>query len=382
MKNRKKKRSSNIQTLLFFGSCIIIGGLFGLSVVEAFGKGLLWWQLLGRLLEGILLLFVAFFLQVIIHETGHMVAGLMRGWSFMSFMVLGLVLSKRERHFHLSRFAIPGVGGQCLMAPPEGGDTDFGIAFYNAGGILMNILVAIVSVIVLVINYHSLPWDINVLLASLCLSGLFFAAANGIPACQNGIPNDGKNIEQLRKDSFATCVFLTTMNVMGKLQQGCPVEDAMDNYLSRGRKLDYANPIHVMAVNFDLSSAVARLDFDTAYEILDRMKPEEDKIISIYRKEILFEKVFLYLVSPRDGVDVGNIIDSETLKYFEMQTAFRPTALRVKYAFARLYECDEEKAAIIYRQFERICEHYHVQGEVVSEKKLIEYARTVEPHDA
>ena len=381
MKNRKKKKSSNIQALLFFGSCILIGGFLGFSINEAFGKELLWWQLAGRILEGILLLFVAFFLQVIIHEAGHMVAGLLRGWSFMSFMVLGLVLSKRDGRFYLSHFAIPGVGGQCLMSPPKGGDTDFGIAFYNAGGILMNILVALVSVVLLVVYCHDLSWDLNIFLASLCISGIVFAATNGIPACQGGIPNDGKNIEQLRKDSFATYIFLTTMDVMGKLQQGCPVGDAMDRYLSRGQKLDYANPIHVMAVNFDLSSAVARLDFETAYEILDAMKSEEHKIVSIYQKEILFEKVFLYLVAPRDGVDVGELIDSETLKYFEMQTAFRPTALRVKYAFARLYECNEEKADIIYRQFQKVCERYHVRGEVVSEQKLMEYVSTIEPYN-
>ena len=145
------------------------------------------------------------------------------------------------------------------------------------------------------------------------------------------------------------------------------------------QEVDYENPILVMAVNFDISLAIARMDFEKAHAIFKQMQPEEDKIISIYRMEMLYEKVFLFLVSPRDGVDVGDLIDSDTLKYFEMQTIFRPTSLRVKYAFARLYEGDEEKAAIIYRQFQKTCESYHIPGEVMSEKRLVEYVRTLVP---
>ena len=379
MKDKKKKYSSRISSLILFLVCAVIGGLLGLSIIFSFGEGLHWWQLAGRLVEALILLFVAFFLQVIFHELGHMVAGLVRGWSFMSFMILGCVLTRREGRFHLSRFAIPGVGGQCLMMPPKGGDSNFGIAFYNAGGVLMNLLVAIFSGITLLQAFSALPWDVIVLLASLAFSGLFFALINGIPTYQGGIPNDGKNIEELRRDSFATHVFLTTMGIMGKLQQGCPVEEAMRGYLSEGQQLDYANPIHVMAVNFDLSSAIARLDFEKAHSILKMIKSEENKIISLYRKEILLEEVFLYLVAPRDGVDIADLISSETLKYFEMQAAFRPTALRVKYTFARLYECNEEKAEIIYRQFQKVCNTYHMQGEVVTERKLIEYVRHLEP---
>ena len=379
MKDKKKKNSSRIYSLVLFLVCAVLGGLLGLSIIFSFGEELQWWQLAGRLVEGLILFFLAFFLQVIFHEFGHMVAGLIRGWSFMSFMILGFVLVRREGRFHLSRFVIPGVGGQCLMMPPKGGDTDFGIALYNAGGVLMNALIAVLAGILLVLHVSVWSWGIEVLLASLSISGLFFALTNGIPACQGGIPNDGKNIEELRKDSFATHVFLTTMGVMGRLQQGCPVEEAMDGYLSDGHQLDYANPIHVMAVNFDLSSAIARLDFERAYAILKSMKPEEDKIISLYQKEILLEEVFLYLVAPRNGVDVADLITADTLRYFEMQTAFRPTALRVKYAFARLYECNKSKAEIIYRQFQKVCSTYHVQGEIVTEQKLIEYVRNLEP---
>lgn len=273
------------------------------------------------------------------------------------------------------------------MMPPAKGDTDFGIAFYNAGGVVMNCIVSIVALVLSLCFYDYFVWDTLVFLFSMCFTGFLFAFINGIPMVSGGVPNDGMNICELKKDAFATRVFLTTMRVMGKLQQGVNLdqisEEILDNgYLTSGVVIDYENPIHASAVNFDLSLAVARLDFDKAHVILDQLEPSFDSIIPIYQKEVTYERVFLYLVSPREGVDVGELIDSETLNYFEMQTAFRPTTLRVKYAFARLYENDEAKAEGIYTQFQKICKSYHIQGEVQTERRLVEYVRSLAPSES
>lgn len=268
------------------------------------------------------------------------------------------------------------------MMPPAEGDTDFGIAFYNAGGVLMNGVVALVALLVLVVCSDLIVWDATVFLAGLCFTGLIFALINGIPMVSGGVPNDGMNMRELKKDVFSTHVFLTTMHIMGRLQQGSSVDEISDEfldngYLSEGTTVDYRNPIHVMAVNFDLSLAVARLDFEKAHDILDQLEAVFDTVVPIYQKEITYERVFLYLVAPREGVDVGELIDADTLNYFEMQTHFRPTALRVKYAFARLFEHDEAKAEVIYRQFQKACEDYYMPGEVVCEKKLVGYVRNL-----
>ena len=371
---KKKKAFVTLLMLLFFGICLGLGIFLGYSIVENFGTEHAWWYLVGRLFEGFVLIFLAFILQVIVHETGHLFAGLMRGWQFRTFMIFGVVLSRRDGKFHLSRFAIPGAGGQCLMSPPEKGDTDAGITLYNAGGILMNLLVALLCLCVYFLGGDAIVWEANVLLVSLSVIGLLFFLINGIPLGGN-LPNDGENMLNLRKDPFSTHVFLTTMRVLGGMMQGTTLDAMLKTYLCDGVTLDFSNPIHVMAVNFDLSAAVVRLDLEKAHALVRTIDREFDKIIPIYQKEILFEKVFLYLVAPVEGVDVKELLDKDTLKYFEMQSAFRPTALRVKYAYARLYEKDEEKAAKIYKQFTKVCSRYHVRGEVVMEQKLVEYVR-------
>lgn len=72
---------------------------------------------------------LSFIIHIVIHEAGHMLAAMARGWKFLSFMIMGVVLSRRDGRFRLSRFSMAGAAGQCLMLPPENGDTPFGIAY-------------------------------------------------------------------------------------------------------------------------------------------------------------------------------------------------------------------------------------------------------------
>ena len=368
----KKKKSERLVTVMIFLVCLVLGGGFGYGVVEYFEDVPAWMAGL-RVGEAVLIMFVAVFLQIILHEAGHGVAALIRGWRFISFMIMGWVISRKDGRFHLSRFNIPGAGGQCLMLPPEEGDTDGGIAFYNAGGVLMNCIVALVSLGVVLLYGRALPWELMILFSSLVFVGAGFALINGIPAVMGGLPNDGKNIQQLRKDAFSTKVFLTTMRAIGLMQQGQTIEQIATDYLCDGRQLDYNNPIHQMALSFDISLAMARLDFEKAHALFADADQHQDEIVDIYRNELTFERIYLYLVSPREECTVDAYNEKDFTQYMNAQCSFRPTALRTKYAYTRLHEHNEEEAVKLYAQFQKVCERYHIQGEVQTEKKLVDY---------
>lgn len=69
-----------------------------------------------------LMLFIAvlaFQMQVIVHEGGHLLFGLLCGYRFLSFRIGSLMLIKTGEGFRIRRFTLKGTGGQCLMIPPE-----------------------------------------------------------------------------------------------------------------------------------------------------------------------------------------------------------------------------------------------------------------------
>ena len=108
-----------IKGLLQILGIMIIGAIIGYSV--------------GKIAEGslakvdtpnIIFLFIAgviaFILQVIVHEAGHLVFGLLSGYKFISFRVFDFKIIKDENGKLKIRFErLAGTGGQCLMRAPE-----------------------------------------------------------------------------------------------------------------------------------------------------------------------------------------------------------------------------------------------------------------------
>ena len=287
------------------------------------------------------------------------------------------MLTRYDGKFRISRYSIPGAGGQCLMIPPEKGDTNWGIILYNAGGIIMNAFLGVVSLIILYVFYDHFNFESASFFMLSAVVGILFALTNGIPLSSGGIANDGMNMLKLRKDKFSTEVFLTSMRVAGTLQKGGMIGDVLNSYMCDGRHIDLSNPIHVMALNLDLSFAMSVMDFDKASSIIRRAMNEEHKITGIYRDEFNKERVFLALIRPDGTTDVGRLLDARLRDYISKMSLFRPDALRVGYAVALLYEHDAERASRLYDKFGTSCARYHSRGDVRSEMMLIEEVRRV-----
>lgn len=224
---------------------------------------------------------LSFIIHIVVHEAGHMIAAMARGWKFLSFMIMGVVLNRRDGRLRLSRFSMAGAAGQCLMLPPENGDTPFGIALYNAGGVLANLLLTVIASVILFMpsTHHSLT--ATVFLLCVIIVGLYLIIMNGIPHKLAGLPNDGLNMLSLRNDKFATMVFLRSMRLIGYLMQDDTSRLEAMTYMCDDRDINFSNPIHVMALSSDLSLAMLRMDFGKANAIMQRAELHISRMITI-----------------------------------------------------------------------------------------------------
>lgn len=356
--------------------------IFSLFVALGFGVGYLiglliktnmavfpWWY--------ILVFIISFYLSLVLHtffhELGHMACAKIRGWKFISFMLFGIVLTKKDKGFRFSRYKIPGALGQCLMIPPEEGDTDFGIALYNAGGVAMNFLLLLTAIIAFILGKDIFPGYIILFLVTFICVGAFMMLINAIPLKISGLPNDGMNIVSLGKDKFSSEIFLCSMRAVAAMQKGCRISEFLDRYITEDVKIDYSNTIHVMALSFDYSRALDLKDFDKAYSLMDGINAHLYLLPKIYRLEFGMENVFLSLVRGCSDTEIDKLLDDETKKYMEGVASLRPSGLRVRYAIALLYEKDMEKAERIYGLFQKMCSKYYLPGEALSEKQLLDY---------
>ena len=78
-------------------------------------------------------LYFAFIIQVIIHESGHLIFGLISGYEFISFRVGSITIVKDEGKFKIKKFNIKGTGGQCLLMPKTNNYEELNYLLYNLG---------------------------------------------------------------------------------------------------------------------------------------------------------------------------------------------------------------------------------------------------------
>ena len=165
---------------------MIVGAIIGYSVGKIAGDSLSKVDtpnIILLLIAGV----VVFILQVIIHEAGHLVFGLLSGYKFISFRVFDFKIIKDKNGKLKIRYErLAGTGGQCLMRAPEYVEGKFKYKLYLLGGVIFNVLFSIVFWIILP-SYYTLLFS---------LIGFTLAFLNLIPM---GF-NDGMTFYHASKD--------------------------------------------------------------------------------------------------------------------------------------------------------------------------------------
>lgn len=203
------------------GACIGFVGIIGVRVLvlgDSFDglhskfaeTGML--ETVGVSLLAILILLFSIFLQVLLHEGGHLVCGLATGYRFVSFRIFNLTFIRKDGKLCIKRFSLAGTGGQCLLTPPERPLEDIPTTLYNLGGVLANLLTAILAFLPL-LTVDGLPYLLKFFLLMLSLIGILLAGMNGIPMKMGGIGNDADNMCLLLKDSKSKQALVTQLRI-------------------------------------------------------------------------------------------------------------------------------------------------------------------------
>lgn len=127
----KNKSSSHFTFVnLLFG--LAMGCLWGVIMADyclKLAAQISWPLMLLAALAALFCLALAFVLQIILHELGHLLFGLLSGYRFVSF------------RFGFRLLAQCGLLCRCVMCPPElDEDGTFPLSLYSLGGIFLNLL--------------------------------------------------------------------------------------------------------------------------------------------------------------------------------------------------------------------------------------------------
>lgn len=376
MKKKEKQKKSKVwQQYIAIAFFMLIGAVCGYIIISysdrAADAGR---PLYERLQSAIGLLFgmyAAIIVQLIIHEAGHLVFGLLSGYKFNSFCVFSFMWVKENGKIRFRRFSIAGTAGQCLMAPPDMVDGKIPLLLYNLGGSLMNIFSGMIFLGLFFIFKDILFLSSLLLLFSVV--GFVLAAMNGVPMRMGMVDNDGYNAVALTRSREAMRSFGVQMKVNEQISKGVRLKDMPEEWFVVPSDEAMKNSMVAATGVFACNRLMDEGKYDEANKLMAHMLEIDSDMVGLHRNLLICDRVYVELITENRREVLDSML-TEELGQFMRAMKNSPSILRTKYAYALLCEKDNERAERIKSLFEKCAKTYPCQSDIVSERELMELA--------
>ncbi len=350
------------KNFLIFIGYLVVGAGVGLMI----GRALAQTQLPIWLL--ILFVIIAIVAQIAIHEAGHLVAGLLSGYRFLSYRIFNLLWQKIDGKINFSFFSISGTLGQCLMIPPKPVDGKVPYLLYHLGGGLANIFSALVFYLLSFMSDNSV-----IFLDCLALFGLFFAVTNLIPMSES-LANDGANILAISKNPKASLYSANTLAVHGLLAQGKSYSEMPDEYFLLPEKEELDNHIAFGALAPYLSRLIEQEDFQRVVDYLETLNLDTPTILPIY--QAIFKSLLIYCQLILEQ-ETSPILTKKDWKLIQALSPSQPSLLVFNYAYYSLVESNAKEAEKALAQFTKLGKNYHLPSEYQIEQRNLAHFQAI-----
>lgn len=314
---------------------------------------------------------LAILLQILIHEAGHLVFGLLSGYKFSSFRIFSFMLLKEKGKLKLKRLSVAGTGGQCLLVPPDMVDGKIPIVLYNLGGSILNI---IAGVIFFVVAYFSRTMPILLItMLIFAIVGFALALMNGIPMRMGLMDNDGYNAIELTRTPKALKAFWCQLKINEQVAKGIRLKDMPAEWFEVPSDEDMKNSMVATIAVFACNRLMDMKQFEEADNLMTHLLEIDSGIVDIYKKGMVCDQLYIEMTRDNRREVIEKMLTTEQ-KTFMKQMKSNPGVIRTEYLLALFYDNDNVKAEKIKARFEKCAKSYPHQGEIQSERELIAVA--------
>ena len=361
-KLRKYLTGGAVFFLLSFAGGLLLGHITS----ESTGPGLL----------GILVAFAAMvsacWVQIIIHEGGHLVFGLLTGYRFSSFRIGSLMWLKEDGKLNMKRLSIAGTGGQCIMAPPPGTAADMPVFWYHMGGAAMNLLTAILFFL-LWLALPEVPF-LSVFLAVSAIVGVLYAFLNGVPFHSKLLDNDGQNVVTLMRSRAARESMWMQLALTEQTTRGVRLRDMPAEWFVVPSDQEMQDSITAAQGVFAANRLMDCHRFGEADALIEHLLSIDSGMAGLHRSLLLCDRLYVELMGACRAEQLDLLCDTGVKRFMKQMKQF-PTVLRVRYAEALLRNRDEAQAEKILSDYEKMAKTYPYASDIQSERELMELAR-------
>ena len=320
------------------------------------------WMLLAAL--------IAFVLNIVLHEGGHLVAGLLTGYKFVSYRFFNWTLIRKDGRLRWRNFDLAGTGGQCLMSPPDKPLEEIDTRLYNAGGVLAQLIITLLSIVL--ICALDLPGWLNILLATMALFGILGVLTNGIPMKLGGVANDGYNLLKLEKDMAAKQSFCNVLELNARNQGGESYGEMPEHLFNIPDPIDWKSPMHVATVLGSATRKQAQHQWEESYQQLTEACRHKSDIMPLYQLELENMMTLACIATGRDDEARQHYTD-KVAKYVTHHAPTQSDKQMTTMAVALALEGDRPRAEELLDKLEAERGKYIHQGDVAMSLDLMHW---------
>lgn len=371
-KNKKKGSGGKISTIILFLVFMFIGGFCGFLGIGILDKLALYTNNhSGNLLVFaliIILFYLIIYLQIIVHEGGHLLFGKLSGYQFVSFRIgKWMLISNKGRHT-FKKYTIVGTGGQCLMMPPECDGCHYPYILYNLGGCIANILVSLPCLLLYFYFPHSNIFSIFLIFTFII--GIAFALINGLPLQLSGIATDGHNAFSLGKDKDARYAFWLQLYVNGLLTSGMHLHDMPSEWFEIPENFDWSNSLNCSTAVLRFSYLNDKMGIEEATALAKFLLEEAPGTLEIHKNELRCELLFYEITGLCRKDEIEKLYTKKLQNYIKATKSY-VSRKRLMYAYELLVNHNDAAAQKEFDAFEKTAKSYPYSGEIENERDLI-----------
>ena len=320
-----------------------------------------------------LVMYVALFFHLIVHEAGHLVFGLLTGYEFSSFRVGSFMWMKENGKLKLKHLSLAGTGGQCLMSPPDLKDGKIPLVLYNLGGSFINAILGVLFLVgYLLCSEGSF---LSPLLLIFAVIGFMTAMMNGIPMRMGTVDNDGYNAFALSKNKEAVEAFWVQLKVNEQSAKGVRLKDMPAEWFIVPTDEAMKNSMVAVRGVLACSRLMDEEKFEEADKLMAHLLEIDSGIVGLHRNLMVCDRIYVELIGENRSEVIEGMMTIEQKKFMKAMKRF-PSVLRAQYALALLFEKNADKATMIKNEFEKVAKTYPYAQDIEFERDLMKIAES------
>lgn len=316
---------------------------------------------------------------VIVHEFGHLIFGLLTGYTFAAIGFGHHLFLMRDGRLRRFVYKLPGALGFCAMEVPDMKDGSFPFALYLSGGAFGNTFFALVCIFAFAFGIGSGVLFFPHAFLFPAFVNAYLAIVSILPIKTKFLNTDGKQLFDLLKHKNIRKSFWACEKISAAQYRGVKFEDIPSEWFNETDDTQSVYAASIRAVRF-----LARTETDEPKEVCALIEKElsENHALSGRSKALLIcMRIYYESIGERDAGTLKKLI-TQTQIDFMKRMKNTPSAIQSEYAYTLLVEKDVREASRIKARLEKISKKYPFPAEIDTAKKLIARADEISKRES